>query len=220
MAYQQVSSASRESSLATNSVIRNTYWLLSFTLSFSAITAYISVSINAAPLNIFALLIGIYGLMFLTHKLSNSPWGLISVFAFTGFMGYTLGPILAYYLATPTGAENVVLALGMTAMVFFGLSGYALTTRKDFSFLGGFLTAGIIVLLCAIVVSFFFNISGLSLAISAGFVLFASAMILYETSNIIRGGQTNYILATISLYVAIYNLFLSLLHLLSAFNRD
>jgi modulator of FtsH protease len=220
MAYQQVSTAQQESILVTNKVIRNTYVLLSATLVFSAITAGIAMVLRTPPMNIFILLIGMYGLMFLTHKLSNSPWGLLSVFAFTGFLGFTLGPILNMYLSTANGAENVVLALGLTGMVFFGLSGYALTTRKDFNFLTGFLAAGMIVLIAAVVISLFFNIPALSLAISAGFVLFASAMILFETSRIIHGGQTNYILATISLYVAIYNLFLSLLHLLSAFNRD
>ena len=141
-------------------------------------------------------------------------------FALTGFMGYTLGPILNHYLALPNGGQLVSMALGMTAMVFFGLSAFAILTRKDFSFLSGFIMAGFIVLLCAIVASFFVQMSGLSLAISAGFVLFSSAVILFQTSSIIHGGEDNYIMATVTLFVSIYNLFLSLLHLLGIFSND
>ena len=162
---------------------------------------------------------GFYGLFFLTAKLRNSPFGLLSTFALTGFMGYTLGPIIGTFAGA--GAMPVVMnALGLTAFVFFGLSAYALTTRKDFNFLGGFLTAGFFVLIGAMVLGMFTQIAGLHLMISAGFVLFSSAAILYETGNIINGGERNYVMATISLYVSIYNIFISLLSILGMGGDD
>ena len=188
--------------------------LLGLTLAFSAFVAYLSM--DAPRPGILVTLVGFYGLFFLTAKLSNSAWGLLSTFALTGFMGYTLGPIIGMFAGA--GAMPIVAnALGLTAFTFFGLSAYALMTRKDFSFLAGFITIGFFVLLGAMVIGFFTNIAGLQLMISAGFVLFSSAMILFQTSAIIHGGERNYILATISLYVSIYNLFLSLLQLLTAF---
>lgn len=200
-----------------SSVLKNTYMLLGLTLAFSAFVAFMSM--NAPRPGILVTLVGFYGLFFLTAKLSNSSWGLLSTFALTGFMGYTLGPIIGMFAGA--GAMPVVMnALGLTAFTFFGLSAYALATRKDFSFLAGFITIGFFVLLGAMVLGFFTNIAGLQLMISAGFVLFSSAMILFQTSAIIHGGERNYILATISLYVSIYNLFLSLLQLLSAFAGD
>ena len=170
--------------------------------------------------NIFVVLIGFYGLFFLTNKLRDSAWGLVSTFALTGFMGFILGPILNRYLGMAGGAEVVSSAFAMTALVFGGLSAYVLITRKDMSFLSGFITAGFFVLLGAVVASFFFQISGLQLAISAGFVLFSSVCILFQTSAIIHGGERNYIMATISLYVSIYNLFVSLLQLFGIMGRD
>jgi len=199
------------------SVLKNTYMLLGLTLAFSAFVAYMSM--NAPRPGILITLVGFYGLFFLTAKLSNSAWGLLSTFALTGFMGYTLGPIIGMFAGA--GAMSIVAnALGLTAFTFFGLSAYALVTRKDFSFLAGFLTIGFFVLLGAMVIGFFTEIAGLQLMISAGFVLFSSAAILFQTSAIIHGGERNYILATISLYVSIYNLFLSLLQLLTAFAGD
>ena len=206
---------SGESILAVNKVLRNTYSLLAMTLAFSAFTALLST--NAPPVNIWMFLIGAYGLLFLTHALANSAWGLLSVFAFTGFMGYTMGPMIGMFLATSGGAELVAKALGGTAFIFFGLSGWALTSRRDFSFLTGFIFAGVLVLLAAMVISLFFPMPALQLALSAGFMLFSSAVILWQTSAIINGGERNYILATITLYVSLYNLFMSLLTLLSAF---
>ena len=212
---------SLQSGIQLNKVVRNTYMLLSMTLLFSAFTAFLAVAANAAPVNIFVFLIGAYGLMFLTVKLKDSPYGLLSVFAFTGFMGYTLGPIINFYLQMPSGAETVAMALGSTGVIFVALSGYALVSRKDFSFLGGFIFAGAIVLIGAMLLSIFFNTPGMQLAISAGFVLFASASILWETSQMIHKEQeTNYILVTIGLYTSIYNLFLSLLQLISAFRGN
>ncbi len=201
-------------------VLRNTYGLLAMTLGFSALVAYLAMQANVARPNIFVVLIGFYGLFFLTAKLRNSAWGLLSTFALTGFMGYTLGPILNMYLGLANGGELIASALSMTALVFFGLSAFVLTTRKDMSFLSGFITAGFFVLIGAMLASFFFQISGLQLAISAGFVLFSSACILFQTSAIIHGGERNYIMATISLFVSIYNLFISLLQLLGIFSNN
>ncbi|MFC3606772.1 Bax inhibitor-1/YccA family protein [Stutzerimonas tarimensis] len=195
-------------------VLRNTYGLLGMTLAFSSLVAYLSMQMNVAYPNIFVVLIGFYGLFFLTAKLKDSIWGLASTFALTGFMGYTLGPILNMYLGMANGGQLIASALSMTALVFFGLSAYVLTTRKDMSFLSGFIMAGFFVLIGAMLASFFFQIPGLQMAISAGFVLFSSAVILYQTSAIIHGGERNYIMATISLFVSLYNLFISLLQLL------
>ena len=201
-------------------VLRNTYGLLAITLAFSGVMAYVAQQLRVGYPNIFVVLIGFYGLFFLTNKLRDSVWGLVSTFALTGFMGFLLGPILNRYLGMAGGAEVVSSAFAMTALVFGGLSAYVLITRKDMSFLGGFITAGFFVLLGAVLASFFFQISGLQLAISAGFVLFSSVCILFQTSAIIHGGERNYIMATISLYVSIYNLFVSLLQLFGLMGRD
>lgn len=201
-------------------VLRNTYGLLAMTLAFSGLVAYIAQQMNAKPLGFVVMLIGFYGLFFLAAKLRNSAWGLLVTFALTGLMGYSLGPILNRYMDMPNGGEVVSSAFAMTALVFCGLSAYVLTTRKDMSFLSGFITAGFFVLIGAVAASFFFQISGLQLAISAGFVLFSSACILFQTSAIIQGGERNYIMATISLYVSIYNLFVSLLQILGVVSSN
>ncbi|GLH32634.1 MULTISPECIES: Bax inhibitor-1/YccA family protein [Pseudomonas] len=201
-------------------VLRNTYSLLALTLAFSGVMAFVAQQMRVGYPNIFVVLIGFYGLFFLTNKLRDSVWGLVSTFALTGFMGFILGPILNRYLGMAGGAEVVSSAFAMTALVFGGLSAYVLISRKDMSFLSGFITAGFFVLLGAVVASFFFQISGLQLAISAGFVLFSSVCILFQTSAIIHGGERNYIMATISLYVSIYNLFVSLLQLFGIMGRD
>ncbi|PLP89793.1 BAX inhibitor protein [Pseudomonas sp. FFUP_PS_473] len=201
-------------------VLRNTYGLLALTLVFSGIMAYVAQQMRVGYPNVFVVLIGFYGLFFLTNKLRDSVWGLVSTFALTGFMGFILGPILNRYLGMQGGAEVVSSAFAMTALVFGGLSAYVLITRKDMSFLGGFITAGFFVLMGAVLASLFFQISGLQLAISAGFVLFSSVCILFQTSAIIHGGERNYIMATISLYVSIYNLFISLLQLFGLMGRD
>lgn len=211
----------QESVLATNKMLKNTYMLLSMTLLFSAATAGLSMYLNLPHPGMIVTLIGYFGLLFLTHKFSNSALGLLFVFALTGFMGMTLGPILNMYLsAFSNGHELIMTAMGGTGIIFLGLSAYALTTRKDFSFIAGFLMVGILVAFVAGLAAMFFSIPALSLAVSAMFVLLMSGMILFETSAIIHGGETNYILATVSLYVAIYNLFLSLLQLLAAFSGD
>ncbi len=210
----------RTSVLATNKVIRNTYVLLSMTLLFAAITAGTSMALGLPHPGLIITLVGYFGLLFLTTKLRNSGWGILSVFALTGFMGYTLGPIISYYLQMPNGAQTVMMALGGTAAIFLGLSGYALTTRKDFSYMGGFLAVGILVAFLAGLGAIFFSVPALSLTVSAAFVMLMSGLILYQTSNIINGGETNYVMATVTLFVALFNLFTSLLHLLGFANSD
>ena len=206
--------------LETNKVIRNTYMLLSLTLAFSALTAGASMALNLPHPGLIVTLVGYFGLLFLTAKFKNSAAGLGFVFALTGFMGYTLGPIISNYLSLPNGGQIVMTAMGATAAVFLGLSGYALSSRKDFSFMGGFLMAGILVAFLAGLGAIFFEMPALSLAVSAMFVLLMAGLILYETSNIIHGGETNYIMATVTLFVAIFNLFTSLLHLLGFMNNN
>jgi len=207
-----------ESVFATNKLIRNTYLLLSMTLLFSALTAGISIATNMPYMGPLVTLGGYFGLLFLTTALRNSAWGLLSVFALTGFMGLTLGPMINAYLNFySNGAELVMMAMGGTGVIFLGLSSYALTTRKDFSFLGGYLFVGILVAFLAGIGALVFNIPALSLAVSTVFIMLMAGFILYQTSEMIHGGETNYIMATISLYVSIYNLFTSLLHILGAF---
>lgn len=212
--------AVQESALATNKVLRNTYMLLSMTLLFSAAMAGLSMALNLPYFGPMITLVGYFGLLFLTYKLKNSAAGIIAVFALTGFMGLTLGPVLTFYLTTiPNGGELVLTALGATGLIFVGLSTYVLTTKKDFSFMGGFLMVGMLGLLAVIVIGLFVNLSAFQMAISGGVVLLMGGFILYETSSIIHGGQTNYILATVSLYVSLYNIFINLLYLLGI-NRD
>jgi modulator of FtsH protease len=213
-------SRSQTATLATNRAVRNTYMLLSMTLLFSALTAGVSTALKLPHPGLLLTLGGYFGLLFATAKFRDRALGLAFVFALTGFMGYTLGPILNSYLAMPNGGQVVMTAMGATGAIFLGLSGYALTTRKDFSFMGGFLMVGILVAFLAGLGAVFFEMPGLSLAVSAMFVLLMAGLILYETSNIIHGGETNYIMATVTLYVSIFNLFTSLLHLLGFMNSD
>ena len=214
-----VVNSQEESLLSTHKVLRNTYFLLGLTMAFSAVVAYISMSLNLPYPNLIVLLVGFYGLLFVTNRLANSAWGILAAFAFTGFMGYTIGPILNMYVAR--GMEDLImLAFAGTAIVFFACSAYVLTTKKDMSFLSTAIFSLFIVLLLGIVASFFFQIPALAVGNSALFVVFSTMTILYETSNIIHGGETNYIRATVSIYVSIYNLFISLLRLLSIFSSD
>ena len=206
--------------LSTNRVLRNTYMLLSMTLFFSAIVTAVSVALKLPHPGIVITLVGFFGLLYATSKLQDSAWGLLAVFALTGFMGYTLGPVVSKYLAMPNGSQIVMMAMGGTATIFVGLSAYALTTRKDFSFMGGFLLAGIIVAFLAGLGAIFFQMPALSLTVSAAFVLLMGGLILFETSRIVHGGETNYISATVGLYVSIYNLFSSLLALIGFGSND
>ena len=206
--------------LSANRVLRNTYWLLSLTLLFSAGAAAVTAALQLPHPGIVITLIGYFGLLFLTSRLRDSGWGLISVFGLTGFMGYTLGPIVSHYLAMPNGHQVVAMAMGSTAAIFLGLSAYATASRKDFSFLGGFLMTGIIVAFLAGLAAIFFAVPALSLTVSAAFVLLMAGLILYQTSQIIHGGETNYVMATVTLFVSIFNLFTSLLHLLGFTNSN
>ena len=227
MESRQYSVAEQAHGVETHKVLRNTYMLLGMTLAFSALCAGLAMSMGLGRgagliMTIAAFVI----LMFVIPRTANSAMGLPVVFLFTGLMGAALGPMLSYYLAMPNGAELVMQALGGTALIFFSLSAYVLTTKKDFSFLGGFLFTGLMVVIIgaigAMVASFFFgvDVSGIQLAISAAVVFIMSGLILFDTSRIINGGETNYIMATVSLYLNIYNLFTSLLHLLGAMNDD
>ncbi len=210
---------SQESILQTNKVIRNTYILLSMTLVFSAITAFVGVVTGASfGMALVADIVAIVLLWFVLPKTANSAAGIPVIFAFTGLLGFGLGPILSHYLAV--NPSIVMTAMGGTGAIFFALSGYALTTRKDFSFMGGFLMVGIFVVLGASLLNIFLAIPALALAVSAGVILVMSGLILYETSSIINGGESNYIMATASLFLSILNIFTALLHLLGAFSDD
>lgn len=208
--------------LERNKVLRNTYALLSMTLLFSAGTAWFAMAQNLPHFGFVVTLVGYFGLLFLTTWLRNSAFGILAVFALTGFMGLTLGPLLNHYIhAFSNGGELVMMALGGTGLIFAALSGYAVMTKKDFSFMGGFLFVGVWVAFFAGLAAIFFAIPALSLAVSAMFILLMSGMILFETSNIVNGGETNYIMATVSLYVSLFNMFVSLLQILGVFGgRD
>ncbi|CAN5347792.1 FtsH protease modulator YccA [soil metagenome] len=216
----QSASATTVIDSAAHRVLRNTYLLLSLTLGFSAITAGLAAAMRLPHPGIIVTLAGYFGLLFLVTRFRDKGLGIAFVFALTGFMGYTLGPIISQYLSMPNGTLTVMMALGGTAFIFLGLSAYALISKRDMSFMGGFLTIGVLAAFLAGLAAIFLNIPALSLAVSAVFVLLMSGMILYETSNIVRGGETNYVMATVSLFVTIFNLFTSLLHLLGFANKD
>jgi len=200
---------------AGNKVLRNTYTLLAMTLLFSGIMAWVASASNWPYLGPWVTLGGYFALLFITSALRNSAWGLLSIFALTGFMGATMGPIINLYInAFSNGGQLVMMAMGGTGIVFFGMSGLALVSKRDFSWLGKFLFIGILVAFVAGLGAIFFQIPALSLAVSSAFILLMAGLILYQTQAIIRGGETNYIMATVTLFVAIYNLFSSLLHIL------
>lgn len=208
----------RSSGVSSNKVLRNTYGLLSMTLLFSAFTAGASIALNLPQPGLLLTLAGYFGLLFATTKFRNSSLGLVFVFALTGFMGLTLGPVVNSYLGLANGGQIVATAMASTGAIFLGLSGYALLSRRDFSFIGGYLIVGILVGFLAGLGAIFFEMPGLSLAVSAMFIVLMSGLILYQTSSIIRGGETNYVMATVTLFVSIFNLFTSLLHLLGFAN--
>jgi modulator of FtsH protease len=209
-------STTRESVLATNKVLRNTYLLLGATLAFSAAMAGVSMALHLPYFGLLTLLV-YFGLLFAVHKTKDSGWGIVWTFALTGFLGLTLGPILeAYIRVLPNGSQIVMTSLGVTAAAFLGLSAYAVTSKKDFSFIGGFLAIGAIGAFVLGLVAYFFNLPTLSLVVSGMFLIVSGGYILWQTSEIIRGGETNYVVATVTLYIAIYNMFLSLLRLLGA----
>jgi modulator of FtsH protease len=224
MADAQFLSSSQSTVAETHKVLRNTYMLLSMTLLFSAGMAAVAMAMEAPHMGWMPLILAL-GLLFAISKFKNSGWGILLVFAFTGILGFSLGPILNMYMQTQAGTQTVVTAAGLTGLIFLSLSGYVLVSKKDFSFMGGFLMAGMWVVIGSIVLLFVgsmlgWQVSGLHLAISAAIVMLMSGLILYDTSRIINGGETNYIMATVGLYLTIYNLFTSLLHLLGAFGGD
>ncbi len=214
-----------QSVLATNKVIRNTYMLLSMTLVFSAVTAGISMAINPPFFLYLGSILVSFVMIFILNRMQNTVWALPLTFAFTGLMGFGLGPVLNHYLAMSNGGQIVMTAMGMTAATFLGLSAYVLTSRKDFSFMGGFLAAGSMILIIAMIALFVLpmfgiDIAAMHLAFSAAVVLLMAGFILYDTSNIVNGTYTNYIMATVSLYLSIYNLLVHLLSLVGFLNDD
>ncbi len=208
--------STKESSLTVNQVLRKTYFLLSLTLLFSAFIATATMAGFLPYPGPVVTLIGMFGLMFLAQGLSKSKWGLFAIFAFTGFMGYALAPILSAYLYN-NGGMLILTALGGTGTIFLALSLYTVISRKDFSYMGGFLFAAISAAFLASIASIFLSIPILPVLVSCAFVLISSGLILFQTSQIIHGGERNYIMATISLYVSLFNLFISLLNILSFF---
>ncbi len=209
------------SALATNKVLRNTYMLLALTLLFSGLTAGISMMMNMPPMTYLISVIGGMVLaMFVLPRFANSSAGIGIVFLITGLLGFGLGPILSMYASMPNGSNIITLSLGGTGVIFLGLSAYALATRKDFSFLGGFLMVGFLLVLLAAVANIFLAIPAMSLMISAVVIMIMSGFILYDTSRIIHGGETNYVMATIGLYITIFNIFISLLQILGIMGSD
>ena len=210
---------SQEAILATNKVIKNTYILLSMSLLFSAFAAFLGVVTGIGHgVALVASIAGIAMLWFVLPRTANSAAGIPVLFGITGLLGFGLGPVLNYYLAV--NPSIVMTALGGTGAIFLGLSGYALTTRKDFSFLGGFVMVGMLVVLGAALLNIFLGIPALFLAVNAAVVMIMSAFILWETSSLIHNGETNYIMAAAGLFLSILNMFQALLHLLGAFGGN
>ena len=201
-------------------VLRNTYALLSMTLLFSAAVAAAGVALKLPAPGLIVTLVGYFGLLFAVSRLRNSGWGVLAVFGLTGFMGYTLGPVLSHTIALPGGAQTITMALGATGATFLALSAWVLATKRDFTFMGGLLFAGMVIAALAGLGAMFFNMPALGLAVSAMVALLSAGMILFETSNIVRGGETNYVMATVSLFVSLFNLFTSLLSLFGMGGSD
>jgi modulator of FtsH protease len=199
---------------AAHRVLRNTYMLLSLCLGFAAVSAGVTASLGLPYPGLLITMLGYFGLLYLVTANRDSGKGVVFLFALTGFMGYTLGPIISMYLKMPNGTQVVMTALGGTAAIFLALSAYALFSKRDLSFMGSFLMTGVLVAFLAGLAAIFLQMPALSLAVSALFVLLMSGMILFETNNIVRGGETNYVMATLSLFISLFNLFTSLLHLL------
>ena len=219
--YSQGIARTSASALATNKVLRNTYALLSVTMLFSAVMAGVSMMLQTGPAtNLFSFLGSIALIWLVLPRTANSAAGIAVVFGITGLLGFGLGPVLNAYMHMTHGSQIIMTAMGGTGMIFLGLSAYALTTKKDFSFLGGMLFAGFMVVLIAAIVNIFLAIPAVSLAISAAVIMIMSGFILFDTSRIIHGGETNYILATVSMYLNIYNIFISLLQILGVFGND
>jgi modulator of FtsH protease len=219
--YESVIAQTGSSAVSSNKVLKNTYLLLSATLGFSAVMAMVSMAIGVPPITylvavIAAMVLGI----FVLPRTANSTSGLGVIFGITGLLGFGLGSVLSMYLSLPNGPQVIATAFAGTGIIFLGLSGYALTAKRDFSFMGGFLFAGMMVVVLAMVANIFLQIPALALAVSAGIILLMSGFILFDTSRIVRGGETNYIMATYGLYLSIFNIFISLLNILGIMGSD
>ena len=219
--YENVVAHSGREVVSSNKVLKNTYLLLSATIGFSAVTAMLSMAIGVPPIAyIVSLIVAMVLGIFVLPKTANSSKGIGVIFLITGLLGFGLGPVLSQYLSLPNGPQVIATAFAGTGIIFLGLSGYALNTKRDFSFMGGFLFAGMMVVILAMLANIFLQMPALSLAVSSGIILLMSGFILFDTSRIVNGGETNYIRATVSLYLNIYNLFIHLLHLMTALSGD
>ena len=218
MAEPRSFAAAARPTVEINQVLRNTYLLLALTLAFACFTGVVALAMNLPPFNFIVYLVGFFGLSYLVNKTAASGWGLFWTFAFTGFIGMAAAPIIGYFAAVNPGV--VAQAFGVTAAAFVGLSIYTIVTRQDFSFLRSFLVVGFFIVLGVIVCSFFFDLSPFAAVISAFMVLIAAALMLYQTSQIVRGGETNYIIATNNLFVSIYVMFMNLLALFGIMGGD
>lgn len=213
--FDQAVSLPKGQVVSTNKVLKNTYMLLSATLVFSAVMAVVSMALAMPPMTYLLSFIGAMVMgIFVLPRTANSSTGIGVIFLITGLLGFGIGPLLSMYLSLPKGPEIIATAMGGTGVIFLGLSGYALTSKRDFSFMGGFLFAGMMVVLIAALANIFFAMPALSLAVSAGIILLMSGFILFDTSRIISGGETNYIMATFGLYLSIFNIFIHLLSIL------
>ncbi len=219
---ETTASQRQESLLSTHSVLRNTYLLLSLTLLFSSAAAGVAVMTQAGFGSAIVAIILSFVFLFVTTALRNSPWGILSVFAFTGCMGYSIGPMLNQFIhGYSNGGQLILTAFGGTGVIFFATSAYVLTTKKDLSHWGKFLTIGIVICLVAMIANIFLKMPAMQLAISTILTIISTMLIMYDTSRIINNGERNYIMATMSLYIDIQMLFQNLLMLLGAFSgRD
>ncbi len=219
--YENVVAHSGREVVSSNKVLKNTYLLLSATIGFSAVTAMLSMAIGVPPIAYIVSLIAAMVLgIFVLPKTANSSRGIGVIFLITGLLGFGLGPVLSQYLALPNGPQVIATAFAGTGIIFLGLSGYALNTKRDFSFMGGFLFAGMMVVVLAMLANIFLQMPALSLAVSSGIILLMSGFILFDTSRIVSGGETNYIMATYGLYLTIFNIFISLLNILGIMGDD
>jgi modulator of FtsH protease len=219
--YENVIAHSADQAVSSNKVLKNTYLLLSATLGFSALMAMVSLMVGAPPMTYLIALIAAMVLgIFVLPRTANSSAGIGVIFLITGLLGFGLGSVLSMYLALPKGPQVIATAFAGTGIIFLGLSGYALTSKRDFSFMGGFLFAGMMVVVLAMLANIFLQMPALSLAVSSGIILLMSGFILFDTSRIVRGGETNYIMATYGLYLSIFNIFISLLQILGIMSDD
>ena len=219
--YENVIAHSGGSVVSSNKVLKNTYLLLSATLAFSAVMAMVSMVVGVPSWMYLVSVIGALVLgVFVLPRAANSSSGIGVIFLITGLLGFGLGSILSMYLALPNGPQVIATAFAGTGIIFLGLSGYALTSKRDFSFMGGFLFAGMMVVVLAMIANIFLQMPALALAVSSGIILLMSGFILFDTSRIVRGGETNYIMATYGLYLSIFNIFISLLQILGIMGGD